>query len=151
MNQLNLWDKQNQPTIPGMIGTSPMARTSSTPIHSLSQIDPQYMTAICAICGPTDIRKRRIRKSTVYICATKKRAYALEYRRRHAPVVRWTYPPTAHVLSNIDDENRTATCSRCGPVIIYISRHKNSISRRCSKANILSVRQAQERRKKASS
>jgi hypothetical protein len=126
-----------------------MTRTRSTPTHSLSQIDVKTMTAICAICGPTDIRKHKGKKSPVYICATKKRADDREYRRRHPLTNRWTYPPTAHVLSQIDDENRTAVCSRCGFVKIYVSHVRNSIIRRCSKANIINVRQAQERRKKA--
>ena len=114
--------------------------------HTLSQIDVKKMKAICAVCGQTDIRKRRAGKYTVYICATKKQEYARAYRLQHAhPRI---YPQTAHVLSNVDYENKTAFCSQCGPVKIYISPRKGRApDRHCSKANIASVMRAQAARK----
>jgi hypothetical protein len=129
-----------------MIGKSSMNKPIPILRHSLSEIDTKKMTAKCAVCGQTDIRKRRNARFTVYICATKKRDYAAQYRLLHSPPHTWAYSPNAHVLSEIDDEKKTAVCSQCGLVKIYISHHKNSISRRCSKANILAVRKAQQKR-----
>src|SRR5215207_7905258 len=127
-----------------MIGRSSMNKPILKLRHSLSEIDTEKMTANCAVCGQTDIRKRRVSRFTVYICATKKRTYAAQYRLIHSPPHARTYSPAAHVLSDINDEKKIAVCSQCGFVKIYVSRHKNSISRRCSKANILAVREAQK-------
>jgi hypothetical protein len=130
-----------------MIGKSSMNKPVPKPRHSLSEINSKKMTATCAVCGQTDILKRKVNRYTVYICATKKRNYADKYRLLHSRPR--TYSPTSHVLSEVDDEKKTAVCSQCGPVKIYISRHNNSISRRCSKANMLQVMQAQKKRRKA--
>ena len=133
-----------------MIGRSSMNKPLPKRRHSLSEINTIKMTANCAVCGQTDVRKRRVARFTVYICATKKRDYAAQYRLLHSPPHARTYSPTAHVLSDINDEKKTAVCSQCGFVKIYVSRHKNSLSRRCSRANILAVMKAQQKRQKDS-
>jgi hypothetical protein len=54
------------------------------PKHSLSDIDPIKMRAICAICGPTDILKATTyNDQTFFRCATNIRNQAREYSRQH--------------------------------------------------------------------
>lgn len=132
-----------------MIRRPSMNKPTSKLRHSLSQINTKKMTAICAVCGRTDIRKRSHRQSTIYICATKKRAYGALYRQEYFPPHPRVYRPSAHVLSEIDDEKKTAVCSRCGPVKIYVAQSRNSVSRRCSKANIIAQQKRRERDEKA--
>jgi len=129
--------------------------------HNLYEIDPEKMTATCAICGPTEIRKRKLlKKYTAYICATKKREYAREYRlknlenakqyhlKRFPPHPR-IFSPSAHFLSEVDYVNKTAVCAQCGLVKIYVWRTKNTIGRRCSRANIQNSMAALQRRKES--
>ena len=106
------------------------------PRHSLSAIDIEKRTAICAVCGPTDIQKHTDRGVTRYICATKVRPYTRSYRRLH--YVPRTISPTAHTLTEIDEEKKTAVCSKCGAVAIYVWQGKRKIGRRCSNASIRS-------------
>lgn len=101
------------------------------PRHSLSEIDPVALTAVCSVCGSTDIRK----KGPFYICARKKRAYKREYR-----LSRYVAKPrrprqSGHSLSQIDDANKTAVCQQCGPVRIYVSHPGGLTIRRCIKAH----------------
>jgi hypothetical protein len=52
------------------------------PKHSLSEIDPKKMRAVCAVCGPTDILKATTFKNqTFYRCATIVRQNARDYSR----------------------------------------------------------------------
>jgi len=92
------------------------------PRHSLSEIDTEKMTAICSVCGPTDIRKHAGKqKGAFYICATPKRAYKREYyRSHHIPHPRKSRR-AGHSLSEIDDKNKIAVCLHCGLVRIYVS------------------------------
>ena len=107
------------------------------------------MTATCAVCGQTEIRKRKGNRSAVYICATKKWAYATEYRRAHAQQHPRTYGPDAHALSNVDEEKKTAVCSRCGPVQMGVWRSGRSTIRRCSIASRQDAIQAWRKRQRA--
>jgi hypothetical protein len=100
------------------------------PRHSLSEIDPERLTAICAVCGPTEIHKTTSKGTIRYDCATKHRRYLREYRRTHY-VARTSNP---HALSEIDEENRTAVCASCGRVEIDIRIGKRKIIRRCINA-----------------
>jgi hypothetical protein len=100
------------------------------PRHTLTEINPETLRATCAICGRTDIRKVTQGKYSRYECLTLKRSYTREYRRAHY-VARFTNP---HALSQIDEENKTAVCAKCGPVKLEIRRGAKKINRRCINA-----------------
>src|SRR5215211_3539457 len=85
------------------------------------------MTAICSVCGPTEIQKKITEQSVYYYCATHLRAKMRKSRRAHY-VARSSNP---HALSQIDEENKTAVCAKCGPVEIQIWTGKKKINRRC--------------------
>jgi len=117
------------------------------PRHSLTKIDTEKMTGICAVCGPTVIQKHTQRGVTRYICATKVRPYGRRYRRLH--YTPRTLSPSAHTLSSIDEDKKTAVCSQCGPVEIYVWQGKRKISRRCSNARIRRGSPAEQIRREA--
>jgi hypothetical protein len=77
------------------------------PRHSLSQINVEKMRAICAVCGPTAIKKRRVgQQYPVYICATKKLEYGRRYRLTRTPIDLWKSEPSTDAQSEIDDESK---------------------------------------------
>jgi hypothetical protein len=116
------------------------ARHVLKPRHSLSHIDPDAGTAICSVCGPTGLWKNRNNGSLTYICATKYRARVRKYMRRLRPPI--TSFPNAHVLSSIDEEKKTAVCSQCGPVAIYMWQGKKQFGCRCSNAPVRRIPEA---------
>jgi hypothetical protein len=97
------------------------------PRHSLAEIDTEGLSAVCTICGPTDVRKSVGRKYTRYTCATYQRQFLRKYRRSHY-IARSSNP---HALSEINEEKWTAVCAKCGPVKIEIWLGKKKINRRC--------------------
>jgi hypothetical protein len=108
-----------------------------SPRHILSEIDPEKMTATCSKCGPAKILIRKYKQVPYYACATKTRDHARKYQRTHY-TLRST-KPFAHVLSQIDEDAKTAVCSQCGPVQIYMWQGKRKIGRRCSNAPVRGV------------
>ena len=108
------------------------AHSSAQPRHILSDIDPQAMTAICAVCGPTDIWKRpnAYKGKTLYVCGTKNREYLRKYSWAHREG-RSTNP---HALSQVDEEAGTAVCATCGTVQIEIRLVNKYVTRRCINA-----------------
>ena len=58
-----------------------------------------------------------------------------------------TSSPFAHTLSEIDEEKKTAVCSQCGFVEIYVWQGKRKIGRRCSNASVKGVPPAQKIRR----
>ena len=119
--------------------------------HSLSSIDKESLTAICSVCGPTDIYKAKSGKNhTAYMCATASRQRSATYRQSHPHIPHHQqFGRTAHVLSNVNDQNKTAICSQCGPVKIYIRRSKNLITRVCKNAANKRSKRAEEKRRLA--
>jgi len=116
------------------------------PRHSLSEIDVEKRTAICSVCGPTEIWKDANRESTRYLCAKIARAYGRKYHRTH--YTSQVSNPHVHTLSQIDEENMTAVCSLCGPVSIYIWQGERKMGRRCSNATVNRIPQAQKIRQR---
>jgi hypothetical protein len=115
------------------------------PRHFLSEIDSEKMTAHCSICGPTKIRKRNYKGFPSYACATNERGYGQKYRRTH--YTSRVSSPLVHVLSQIDEENKTAVCSLCGPVEIYVWQGERKVGRRCSNARVVKIPPAQKIRR----
>jgi len=108
------------------------SRPNWQPRHKLSEIDTDKLRAICVVCGPTDIRKVGKGQYSRYDCLTKSRNYMRHYRRSHY-VARSTNP---HALSEIDEENQVAVCTKCGSVKIVIWRGKKKTNRRCINAGL---------------
>jgi hypothetical protein len=92
-----------------------ISKLENRPWHSLTDINPQTLMANCAICGPTDVIRVKERGKTCYRCATRVR----DYRRQREHPHFFGRKSKLHPLSNIDLENGTAVCERCGPVKLY--------------------------------
>lgn len=104
------------------------------PMHTLSEIDSEKLTAICSVCGPTDVWKYNKKGFTQYACAFRERDYWRKYKRNYRSST--TTHPNAHALSQIDEEKKTAVCSQCGPVPIYLWQGKKKVGRRCTNATV---------------
>src|SRR5688572_12440923 len=115
------------------------------PRHSLSDIDTEKMTAICSVCGLTDIWKSTEKQSIRYLCGNRERLYVRTYHRNY--YISRKANPLSHVLSEIDEENKTAVCSICGSVQIYIWQGKRKMGRRCSNASVKRIPEAQKIRR----
>jgi hypothetical protein len=102
------------------------------PRHALTEIDPEKLTAVCAICGPTKVIKTIREPYTSYYCANKRREVFRKYHR--LSYISKSTNPLIHKLSEVDEVKKTAVCSRCGPVEIVIWRTKKKINRRCINA-----------------
>jgi hypothetical protein len=87
------------------------------PLHKVREIDLETMSGICAVCGPTEVLRRTVNKKyTVYLCATKARAYG---RAHYIPRSR-IYKPSFMALARQDqqqiiEKHKVACgCTRCG-------------------------------------
>jgi hypothetical protein len=122
--------KRSFPLFPYPLGYDWHAMSPRKPTHHLSEIDCNKMRAVCSICGPTDIRVRHDRgKYSYYYCNTRMRERTATYRRaKGIPLP----SPSHHRLSEVDLENRTAVCSKCGRVKIYVVKQGNKYKSRCS-------------------
>ncbi len=115
------------------------------PRHLLSEIDTKKMKALCSVCGRIEIRKRTHKQSIYYMCAKKARVYGRKYHRTH--YASQVSNPRVHTLSQIDEEKKTAVCSLCGPVSIYIWQGERKMGRRCSNASVTELPPAQKIRR----
>jgi predicted RNA-binding Zn-ribbon protein involved in translation (DUF1610 family) len=102
--------------------------------HSLSNIDPEAMTAICSNCGPTNIWKHSnsYKGRTYYSCGTRRRTYLRKYSRAH----RAGHSTNPHALSQVNEEAGTAVCATCGPVKVEIRRVNKYVTVRCINAKM---------------
>ena len=109
-------------------------RPTGKPLHRLTEIDPEKMTAVCAVCGPTEVQKLTSKGHIFYACANANRAMRRKYMRSR--YVSRRPGSQFHVLSQINEEKETAVCSLCGPVSIYLWQTNRRINRRCSNASV---------------
>ncbi len=92
-----------------------MARTG--PIHHLTNVDREHRTAICSVCGPTQIylAKGRGPNTTRAYCITRIRETEQRQSYRRKPL---QDRKLRHLLTNINAEKMIALCSVCGPTEI---------------------------------
>jgi hypothetical protein len=77
--------------------------------HKLTEISPENRTATCKICGEVNIVKSAIVKGKQYYRCRN----TFDIKTKKAPYIK------EHFLSNIDEEAKSGTCSKCGDVKIY--------------------------------
>lgn len=118
---------------------------SRRPRHILTDIDTEKMAAICSVCGAAKIQKRISKDVPYYACATRQRAYRRKYGRNYYSSR--STSPFVHVLSQVNEENKTAVCSICGPVQVYIWQGERKIGRRCENASVRRIPGAQKIRR----
>ncbi len=157
----------------GIIRTYILYKSTKMPNHCLTHVDLEQKTAVCAVCGPTRIYVFQYRGQTRRACVNKYRELAkekytrrkTEYWKTHQPKPRArsrsrvapapkprhprVYDSTAHVLSQVDDSRRTAVCSICGPVKMYVFFHGSYTTRRCAIANAQNTTAARRKRSDA--
>jgi hypothetical protein len=100
--------------------------------HILSDVNPEARSAVCSICGPTDIwiHRQKFSGKAYYSCGNYSREKMSKYMVAHYK----GRPTNPHALSQIDEEAYTAVCATCGPVKIEIRRANKFIVRRCINA-----------------
>lgn len=94
------------------------------PVHRLTQIDREHRTAVCSVCGPTEIyvvksRSHPPRAARAY-CMNRIRESNKAQSRRLREQKRLQNPDQEprHSLSKIDADKMTGICSVCGPTDI---------------------------------
>jgi hypothetical protein len=100
--------------------------------HRLTEINLEARTALCSVCGPTEIylsRPRTKNPPEVYFVqqARELREYMRAWRQRRQPARR-----PRHLLREIDEEKRSAVCAICGPTAVYRYKSKGLIHYRCA-------------------
>jgi hypothetical protein len=105
------------------------------------------MTAICSVCGSTDIRQKKAKQRTVYICATQN-VHMQQNIVSYTPLPARRGQSTYHFIVYPRLTMRTRPqCVRNAVPCIYVCAAKvNDIGK---ETNIQNVRQAQEKRKEA--
>lgn len=92
--------------------------------HRLSQVDFEQKTALCAVCGHTEIYVTTLhgQGKPIASCANGARENTRNYRARQKELLpQDTRPdrPPRHILSEVDPELQRAICSICGPTDIW--------------------------------
>lgn len=82
-------------------------------IHRLTEKDAENRTAVCAVCGPVDIKPSNGR---YWQCGNKKREGTRRWMEAHPD--RRSTRRSVHVLYAKDVPKRQAVCEECGPTAI---------------------------------
>jgi hypothetical protein len=115
------------------VGETRRKKPIGKPRHLLSDIDTVNKLANCSVCGSAPIRKQGLS----YACANLARAngrksQSANYRPR-------SVGKNTHILAQIDESTRTAICSICGVVEVYVYKAEERIVRRCSNAPVRGI------------
>ena len=94
------------------------AKTGRTLLHTLTDVNEQARTAVCAECGPVRIYEsqpgaHRFRVGQKWTCG----------RRPAERGVGGT--PTVHQVSDVNEETKMGVCSICGPIKLVWRPYKN--------------------------
>lgn len=90
--------------------------------HKLSEINEEKRRAVCAHCGPVDINSGGTQGG--------KKRWRCQFAQKPVPLSKDR--PKKHFLSQIDETNRTAICSKCGPIsIVKRDSYKGTPQWRC--------------------
>jgi hypothetical protein len=96
-----------------------LANPNWKPKHKVRQLNPETLTGVCDICGPTEVI-RYGRKRITYICANKAAATARKVCAEDHVYKPWVRKPSFVLVSQLDqmeiiNEHKLAHgCTRCG-------------------------------------
>ena len=99
--------------------------------HNLYEINLEQGTAFCTACGRVKIHvaKTRTKRTPKVICINRFRQTAEAYKEKQQSKPGWK---PRHVLSRIDSEKMTATCSLCGQTKIRRRIYNRATSYACA-------------------
>lgn len=102
------------------------------PIHRLTEIDYEAKTAMCSVCGLTEIRVPAGKKERPKCIIGYNEMLEENKKWRHAKkAAQGIVPVVRHIITNVDEENLTGDCNQCGRVEVKRKMNKGVIGWKC--------------------